>query len=84
MKSSLDYSEVQFELVINDVYIFRYFCSRCLDNDRVNIHIHLCVVLFIGYILFIFGAIKSDIKVCNLRLPKLKKSSSLICGRCLH
>ncbi|CAB4021185.1 adhesion G -coupled receptor L3-like, partial [Paramuricea clavata] len=36
-----------------------------LDNDRVNIHIHLCVVLIIGYFLFIIGAVKSDIGVLN-------------------
>ncbi|XP_028393850.1 adhesion G protein-coupled receptor L1-like [Dendronephthya gigantea] len=38
---------------------------NCFDNDRVNIHVHLCVVLFIGYLLFIIGAIKSDIAVLN-------------------
>ena len=38
---------------------------NCLDNDRVNIHVHLCVALLIGYFLFIIGAIKSDIAVLN-------------------
>ena len=37
-----------------------------MDNDRVMIHVHLCVILIIGYFLFIIGAIKSDVKVFRI------------------